>query len=153
VEAPSKTKRWTWQWIIAGMIADLVGFCLVPAYDWEGQPLKTWMTLILFPYWMLWSDWAPFYHSATLRIYDTPSRYFFYFAPLPIYGALIAVVSRTSYVRLRLVHACGLHHFCWHCRCKVLRRMRPTLPNRSRGCVKSADQILDGFTMASLHRK
>jgi hypothetical protein len=103
-------QKFRWRWIVVGVLAN-AGALFAPAYNWEGQPISTWLTLVLFPYGMLWSDWAPFYHYVPLRSLDAASRFFFFLAPFPIYGFVLALAARGRHLRLccyslLILHTC-----------------------------------------------
>jgi hypothetical protein len=81
---PPITPTFRWRWLVAGFLADLSGLFFIPAYNWTGHPVQTWLTLVIFPFGML-SDFAPLLKLPPL---------IYWFAPLLIYGLLLSFVPR-----------------------------------------------------------
>lgn len=92
-------QKFGWQWLVAGILAD-AAVLLVPAYNWEGKPLGTWTALVVFPYGMIWTDLKPLSHIPVLKMFHTASCYILWFAPLPIFGLIMALASRVRRLRV-----------------------------------------------------
>ena len=95
-----KPKRYPiWLCLLVGMLAN-VAVLVMPTYGWEFRPVRSWLSFVLFPYGMTWSQFAPFYGHGWLHKFDSASRLLFAFAPFPLYGLIIGVASRFGRVRL-----------------------------------------------------
>jgi hypothetical protein len=103
-----------WRWLVFGVLAN-IGILFVPAYNWEGRPISTWLALVLFPYGMLWSDFGaawfydhwvvvPWLYRLTVVLHLDPRgwllRYLFWFGPFVAYGMVLALVARQRWWRL-----------------------------------------------------
>lgn len=80
-------------------------FFVVPAYNWEGKPVASWLTFTLFPYAMIMSDF-PSYNFPTYELHRLfrflwdGSRIFFWLGQFPLYGWLLAWASRRAGLQL-----------------------------------------------------
>jgi hypothetical protein len=123
ITTPSSSQKFQWQWLVAGFMVNVSALFIVPAMNWTAHPVQTWLTLVLFPYGMLWTDWGsawacdhlsmyPWIERLTLILHFDPRsrflRYFFWFAPFVIYGLLLAKLTgrhwRTCCYALAVLH-------------------------------------------------
>ena len=94
--ATTTPRRFRWEWILAGIVATFVVGSLEPAYNPEGRPFSTWLTLMFMPYGIISSESGFF--RAHMDLW--PLEKVLALAPLPLYGLVLALLYRTRYFRV-----------------------------------------------------
>ena len=89
-----------WRWVGIGIGATILGILVVPAYNWEGQPVRSWLSFTLFPYGTIISDYPVYELHPRFRPLLMWGRVVFWLGQFPLYGLLLAVASRREKLRL-----------------------------------------------------
>lgn len=92
------------KWVIAslgiGICVTLLGILAVPAYNWEGQPVRSWLSFALFPYGTILTGYPVYELHPRYRDALNWCRVVVWLGQFPTYGLLIAAAGQSGRLRL-----------------------------------------------------